>query len=142
MMRLSKNAFQKLAVLSLIVVVSFACKKKAADDPAPTCVAGTGGSTTLVVVLRHHSLLIPSDSVHPDTVWIKYNAVNAGSGYDQRVIGIPGDTSIVVGNLKCGNYFLTASGYDNSISLPVNGGLGIRIEENADTVVSTVPVVE
>jgi hypothetical protein len=141
MMRLKIQMPGKLIFFSLLIISVFACKKKEADEPV-VCTAGTGGSTTLIVELRHHDLLIPNDSVKPDTVWIKYNAVNAGAGYDVRKIGIVGDSNVIFNNLKCGNYFLTASGYDRSIGFDVTGGLGITIAENADTVLATVPVVE
>lgn len=121
--------------------MSFSCKKEKSPD-TPVCVGGTGGSTTLIVKLKHHSLLIPSDSIYPDTVWVKYDAVNAGTGYDERKIGNPGDSTITFNNLKCGQYFLTASGYDRSIGYVVTGGLGITIAENEDTANYTVPVVE
>ena len=137
-----KTFLRKTGMYSFLVLTFLACKKKEAEDPVVTCIAGIGGSTTLIVDLKHHSLLIPSDSLHPDTVWIKYNAVDAGLGYDVQKIGIPGDSTITFNGLKCGNYFLTASGYDNSISMPVNGGLGITIAESSDTVMVTIPVVE
>ena len=140
-MKLSISKGQIVVLLGWLFLASSACKKDKADDAIP-CVGGTGGSTTLLVDLKHHSLQIPSDSVYPDTVWLKYNAVNAGSGYDERKIGNPGDTTITFSNLKCGNYYLIASGYDRSIGFVVHGGLGITIAENEDTVAYTVAVVE
>lgn len=137
-----KNLWLRKSIISGLVLISLvACKKKEAEDPI-VCSAGSGGTSTLVVELRHHALLIPSDSVYPDTVWIKYNAVNAGSGYDIQKIGNSGDSNIIFNNLKCGNYFITASGYDRNISFVVSGGLGITIEENKDSVFTTVAVTE
>jgi hypothetical protein len=140
-MRLKNQRLEKLIFFSLIFISVVACKKKEAEEPV-VCIAGMGGSTTLVVELRHHDLLIPNDSIEPDTVWIKYNAVNAGSGYDIQKIGNIGDSNVVFNNLKCGNYFITASGYDRSIGFDVTGGLGITILENEDSVLAKVPVVE
>ncbi len=133
------------AILGLFLLSMNACKKDKAEEPVTpvtSCVGDSGGTTVLIVDLKHHALQIPNDSVYPDTVWIKYNAVNAGSGFDEEKIGVPGDTTIIFTGLKCGNYYLTASGYDRSIGLTVTGGIGISIAENLDTVAYTVPVVE
>jgi hypothetical protein len=140
-MRLKNHSLKKSIFLGILLISIVACKKKEAVEPE-VCNAGPGGSTTLVVDLKHHALLIPSDSIFPDTVWVKYNAVNAGSGYDIQKIGNTGDSTIVFNNLKCGSYFLTASGYDRSIGFVVTGGLGITIAENVDSVKVSVAVVE
>ena len=84
-MRLTKKTLLYSTVLAFLFLMSFSCKKEKSPDP-PVCVGGTGGSTTLVVTLKHHSLLIPSDSIYPDTVWVKYDAVNAGSGYEGMIL--------------------------------------------------------
>ena len=141
-MRLNPKNILSLTILSLVLLGINACHKKDDTTPTPTCIGGSGGDKTLVVDLKHHTLQIPNDSIYPDTVWVKYNAINAGSGYDIQKVGVSGDTTITFTGLKCGNYFLTASGYDRTIDMVVSGGIKITIADTDGVVKFTVPVTE
>ncbi|MEY4594983.1 MAG: hypothetical protein RIQ47_1393 [Bacteroidota bacterium] len=131
---------QFLAVTSIAVAIScISCK----DDN--DCIGGSGGSLTIVAKLEHHGINIPNDSLQPDTVWVKYNASdwgNAPQGYDMRVIGVFPEDHVHIEGLKCGKYYLYASGWDTSINMEVKGGIPYETEESSGEVVVKIPVVE
>jgi len=109
------------------------------------CVAGTGGSVEVVVKLYHHGRLIPNDSLKPDTVWAKFNVTewkNAPSGYDMMAIGEAGEDHIHLKDLRCGDYFLHAAGWDTTGPYVVTGGLNPTIHESTGEVGVDVPVSE
>lgn len=116
-MKLKTPHFLLLICSSLFFTGS--CKKDS------KCEAGTGGSLTIVAKLKHHGVVIPNDSLYPDTVWVKFSVkdwANPPSGYDLRFIGSPGEDHVHLPGLKCGDYFFYAAGYDTSISQNVMGG--------------------
>ncbi len=103
-----------------------ACKK---DN---TCEAGSGGSLTLIAKLKHHGSIIPNDSLRPDTVWIKYNAQDwsgAPSGANAMYIGEFPEDHVHISGLKCGDYYLYASGWDTSTNEVVTGGRAFSTED-------------
>jgi hypothetical protein len=122
------------------VVFSFnACK----DDD--TCKAGTGGNLSIVAKLAHHGMVIPNDSLQPDTVWVKFNAsewANAPTGYDMRVIGEFPEDHVHIDGLQCGKYYLYGSGFDTSINMVVKGGKPIDTDQKDGELVTTIAVTE
>ena len=100
--------------------IFISCKKET------KCVAGSGGDISIVARLRHHGVLIPNDSLRPDTVWVKFNATtwsNPPSGYNLRFIGEAGEDHVHVTGLTCGDYFFYGAGYDTTIGQKVTGGI-------------------
>lgn len=122
------NSIKATAGIISLALLSFsACKK---DNK---CDAGSGGNLSLAATLKHHGSVIPNDSLRPDTVWIKYNAQdwnNAPSGSDAMFIGEYPEDHVHITGLKCGDYYLYASGWDNSISMEVKGGRAFSTEND------------
>ncbi|REJ81401.1 MAG: hypothetical protein DWQ44_10160 [Bacteroidetes bacterium] len=122
---------RNLGVLSIIGASIFflslsSCKKE------NKCEAGSGGGVNVTARLLHHDVLIPNDSLRPDTVWIKYNAIDwasAPSGYDARFIGEFGEDHVHINGLKCGDYYFYASGWDSNISEVVRGGRSLSFNQ-------------
>ncbi len=116
-----------LLLILIMVVFNTACKK---DNK---CEAGSGGALTLIAKLKHHAVIIPNDSLRPDTVWIRYNAQDwssAPSGADAMLVGEFPEDHIHISGLKCGDYYLYASGWDASISQIVTGGRAFSTENS------------
>lgn len=113
----------------LAAVFLFGCKK-----------AGTGGKASVVVSLKHHGKPIPGTSVHPDTVFVKFNAeelpgTKAGD-FDTYFVSNAGDERIELKGLKKGKYYLFGIGWDTDINQRVTGGMAIKIkwsERNKET---------
>lgn len=121
------------------IAIGTSCKK---DNK---CEAGSGGSLTLVVQLRHHNALIVNDSLRPDTVWVKYNAKDwsgAPSGADAVFIGEFPEDHVHISGLKCGDYYLFGSGWDNSVSEIVKGGRAFSTENDSGEESVTIAVTE
>lgn len=117
----------------------FSCKKE------NKCTAGSGGALSMVVYLKHHGVTIPNDSLRPDTVWVLYNATEwkgAPVGYSARIIGEAGENHVHVPNLKCGDYYLYASGWDTSITKNVIGGIPVSTDKESGELEVSVPVSE
>ena len=133
-----------------IVFASFSGCKDDKDDPQPQpppvteCVGGTGGNLTLIARTVHHTRAIKGCKVY-----IKYNTNlfpgEVTSVYDDS-LQIPADT--VEGafmNLKCGKYFLYATGIDSVLdpaSWIVKGGIPFSTQLDSGTVNVTVYVTE
>ena len=123
-----------LYLTSIFLLLSaFSCKKKSS--------AGFGGNATLNVTGQHHGVTI--DSL---TVYIKFNTSEAPADatYDAHFTVThfgPQNSYAIINNLKAGNYYLYAEGWDPSISNSVKGGIPYTIE-NETTYSVTVPVTE
>ena len=81
-----------------------------------------------------------------DTVYIKYNAQeypgSNPSAYDATFIGDwPGDY-VRVPNLKCGNYFIYAAGYESGHAYRVAGGIPFSTDQKDGEKSITIPVSE
>jgi hypothetical protein len=114
--------------LAFFILSGTSCKK---DNK---CDAGSGGSLTLITQLKHHGSVIINDSLRPDTVWIKYNAKDwsgAPSGANAMFIGEYPEDHVHISGLKCGDYYLFASGWDASSSEIVKGGRAYSTEDNS-----------
>lgn len=113
----------------LIVFMSFisilSCRKE-------ETLAGKGGNATLTITPQHHGLNIANSKVY-----IKYNAKNTPSFYDDSVQtsmqnGIP---TAVFTQLTKGDYYIYGIGIDTSIMQSVKGGIPYTIEnESAQTI--------
>jgi len=98
------------------------------------CDAGLGGNLTLVSQLKHHGSIIINDSLRPDTVWIKFNVKDwsgAPNGADAMFIGEYPEDHVHISGLKCGDYYLYASGWDTGISKVVIGGRAFSTEDDS-----------
>jgi hypothetical protein len=129
--------------LMLLSVLSLGCSKK--DETL--CVAGEGGSCDLILFPQHHDDPILSQENYLDSVFIKFNTKefpgDDKSKYDLIIVGNVGDDNILVKGLKCGNYFIYMTGYDQSISERVKGGIPYYISEDFSGVKNVVvPVTE
>ena len=91
-----------------------------------TCSSGTGGSLTFVVLPQHHGAPIHSQGNYRDTVMVKFNTQEfpgaSPSLYDLIVVGDSGEDHVHIDGLKCGDYYLFATGFDTTISERVFGG--------------------
>jgi hypothetical protein len=120
-----------IAIMLAAMVAITACKKE-----------GTGGSTTVATIVKHHEKLIPGA-----TIYVKYGAKESPgadvSVYDEsRVADAAGHAHFE--NLRRGDYFFYAVGYDSTINEVVKGGIPVEIKrkdknEHIDVIV---PVVE
>lgn len=125
---------KKLFCCLLFSLFLFSCSKE-----------GPGGNTTIQGVVRHHDVPIPGAVAYikydvkefPGTNIADYDAsVNADENAYYKFI-----------DLKKGNYFLFAVGFDtskvyNSQNLLVKGGIPIKIKKKTETVETDIPVKE
>lgn len=115
--------------LMLLSVLSLGCSKK--DETL--CVASEGGSCDLILFPQHHEEPIISQPNYLDSAFIKFNTRefpgDDKSKYDLIVVGDLGSDKVIIENLKCGNYFIYMTGYDQSISERVKGGIPFTISE-------------
>lgn len=136
-----------LSVLTFAFIAFSGCKKDKKDEPqpvVPACVGGTGGNLKLIARTVHHTRAIKGCKVY-----IKYNTNSfpgeVTSVYDDS-LQIPADT--VEGafeNLKCGKYFLYATGIDSLLDPStwiVKGGIPFSTELDSGVVNVTVYVTE
>jgi hypothetical protein len=112
-----------LVFISFISILS--CRKE-------ETLAGKGGNATLTITPQHHGLNIANSKVY-----IKYNAKNTPSFYDDSVQtsmqnGIP---TAVFTQLTKGDYYIYGIGIDTNIKQTVKGGIPYTIEnETAQTI--------
>lgn len=128
-----KNAWKFLPVVLILTFPS--CKKDTCSKENP----GTGGKCTVSGTVKHHSEPIPYSRV-----FIEYGATEFPgtdtTKYDSKVTS-DADANYSISDLMPGNYYLYGVGFDNDISLPVTGGIGITICDES-TLSSDVPVTE
>lgn len=118
-----------LITLSISCISALAitgCSKSSSDH------AGKGGSAMLTVQLQHHAI---AKNLENGTVYIKYDSKDVPTDgiYDDSAKCSPVDTTqtAIFSNLKNGNYFLYAKGFDTSIYKPVFGGGAYTITQQA-----------
>jgi hypothetical protein len=132
-----KNLFSIFSLFCVIVALSaVSCKKKANSVPPIVDTAGKGGTTTLIVLPQHHNI---SKNINTCEVYIKYNAQNTPSAYDDSTACTfaNGVVTCQFTNLKNGDYYLYGRGYDTSVQRVVGGGLYSPIsKQSAITTVS------
>lgn len=102
-------------MLVIFVAVCVSCKKN-----------DTGGKATVNITATHHGKKIPFTNVY-----IKYGAKEF-PGFDPSSYNTS-QTSDTEANtsfkdLRYGDYYFYAVGYDSAISAPVRGGIGVSIK--------------
>ncbi len=89
--------------------------------------AGLNGNATIVAFPKHHG-----KAIYGATVYVKFNTKDSpgssSSSYDATFIGEAKEDHVHLEELKQGNYYVFAVGYDSAIRLPVYGGQAITIK--------------
>lgn len=125
-----------IALLSMSAMLMFtACER---DDKQTVTVGGKGGNATLKVTPQHHG-----DNIDSCTIYIKYNAQDKPSTYDEEVKCVMenGRPVATFTNLNKGNYYIFGKGWDPGIEQEVEGGIPYTITEETTKEI-TVPVTE
>ncbi len=119
-------------VLAITVIAFTSCERKGIN------LAGKGGNATLKVTPQHHG-----ENIDSCTIFIKYNAQDKPSEYDDQTICIMenGKPVATFSELKKGEYYIYGRGWDADIEQEVVGGIPYKIEEET-TLNITVPVTE
>src|ERR1051325_2311460 len=116
-----KNLLLAVACLLSSVFCLVSCTKE-----------GTGGKASIKGMVMHHDKMIPGA-----TVYIKYGVKESpGSNvqyYDDHVAA-DGSGNYQFVDLKKGNYYLFAVGFDSSITQTVTGGIPAVIKRKTETV--------
>ena len=125
-----KTTQLSLIALSIIMFIVFtACKKE-----------GIGGKAKITGKVLHHETPIPNA-----IVYIKYGAKESagidGANYDESV-NADTNANFEFANLQKGDYYLYATGYDNTISANVRGGNPVEIKKKTENKTNNVQVVE
>ena len=136
-------------ILTFVVISVFTSCTKDNDTDGNNCIADTGGSLTLVVYPRHHGASIWSHGNYRDTVYVKFNTqVFPGTNplkYDLALAGDSGEDHVHVEGMKCGDYYIYATGWDTTLAPPdtiVRGGIPYSTEAAYGEIIINVPVVE
>jgi hypothetical protein len=107
----TKNIF----VACLFLIAAYSCKKNS-----------QGGSATITANVSHHGT-----PINAPTVYVKFGAKEQPSdptnNYDLKVEG-KHDNHIHVKEMRYGNYYLFATGFDSTIMKPVSGGTAVKIK--------------
>ena len=101
---------------------------------------GPGGKATIKGTVKHHSISIPNA-----LVYIKYGATESpGSNvtYYDASANADANANYEFNDLRKGNYYLFAVGFDSSIVKTVTGGVPTEIKSKTETVEMNVPVTE
>lgn len=120
------NGFIGFSIISLLAISS--CYKE-----------GNGGKSSVNGYVAHHSHPIPNA-----IVYIKYGAVEfPGTDVAKYNASVTADGSAhyEIKDLRKGDYYLYAVGYDNSIMETVTGGIGVKLKYNKVTS-ADIPVTE
>jgi hypothetical protein len=147
---MKKNKFVTTLVIACCTFALWtACKKN--PDPAPTpsapaCVAGHGGKVTFVVFPEHHGKPIFSHTNYLDSVYVKYNSTEYPAtglkGFDTVFVGEVGEEHVHLVGMKCGQYYLYATGLDTTIHMRVKGGIPFKTDSTKGEIDINVPVTE
>ncbi|TAL61262.1 MAG: carboxypeptidase regulatory-like domain-containing protein [Bacteroidetes bacterium] len=101
---------------------------------------GTGGKATIQGMVKHHSDPIPGA-----VIYIKYGAEESPGTdityYDASATG-DANAHYEFSDLKKGDYYLFAVGFDSNIVQTVIGGIPVEIKSKTETVTADVPVTE
>lgn len=114
-----------------ICIVSFsACKKE-----------GIGGKASVNGHVQHHGKAIPNA-----IVYIKYGATELpgtnASDYDNSTMASASDAHYEFEELRKGDYYLYATGYDSACVCTVEGGTSIQIKDKTGEVEAMIAVTE
>ena len=119
----------------LLLIIS--CKQDKKDG------GGKGGSATLVINPQHHTV---AKNIINGKVFIRYNTLDAPTSgvYDDSAACTNHDSLLsgTITNLKNGNYYLFATGFDTSVNQYVKGGVPYTISAQSTTLTVNLPVSE
>lgn len=106
------------------------------------CKEGLDGKATVTAAIRHHN-----EPIYGATVYIKFNTKEQPASlndYDASFTAAPGDSAVVIDNLRCGDYYFFSTGFDPNINLPVKGGTPytIRYGDRKQQINIEIPVTE
>ena len=106
------------------------------------CKEGLNGDAKVTAIIEHHEA-----AIYGATVYIKYNANEQPasiSDYDASFTAAPGDSVIVIDNMKCGDYYFFSTGFDPAINQEVKGGTPytIRYGDRKQAIDVKIPVTE
>lgn len=99
-------------------IVFSSCKKE-----------GTGGQATIAAFPKHHEKPIKGATVYLKFGTKELPGKNA-SDYDLTIAGEADEDHIHIEELKWGDYYLYAVGYDSSIAKAVAGGVPVTIKRS------------
>ena len=106
--------FTTILLLSTVGITS--CKKN-----------DTGGKASLHVMVYHHSTPI----INP-VIYVKFGTQSKPGdpivNYDLKVEGEVGENHVHIEDLRMGEYYLYAIGYDSIAKMPVAGGIAAKIK--------------
>lgn len=129
-----RNRF--ILCLSLIISIFF----------IPGCSKKEDYNVTIVAFPKHHGMPIVSDSLYPDSAFIKFNATNSPGtspgDFDRIVVGEANEQHVHIEGLKRGKYFIFMTGFDTVISARVTGGIPYEITQTSGEIDLDIPVTE
>lgn len=120
-----------------ILLLTISCKPDKKEG------GGKGGSATLVIYPQHHTV---AKNIINGKVFIRYNTLDAPTSgvYDDSATCTNHDSLLsgTIINLKNGNYYLFATGFDTSVNQYVKGGVPYTISAQSTTLTVNLPVSE
>jgi hypothetical protein len=122
---------KKLVLILSVSLLATFCKK-----------GDTGGNANITAYVTHHG-----KAINLPTVYVKFDAKDLPkdptTNYDLKLEGVH-ENHVHIKDLRYGNYYLYAVGYDSSIMLPVTGGIPVTIKwkERRSEKEVTIPVTE
>ncbi len=125
-----KNISKTILLTVLTSTILFSCKK-----------GDIGGKAEIHAKVSHSGT-----PIYASTMYVKFDADEQPSDptndYDLKVEGEPTDNHVHIEELRYGKYYLYAVGYDSTISMPVTGGVAVKIKwsERKETIEVDVPV--
>jgi hypothetical protein len=132
-------------ILTLLGIIAGCEKNNNNDEDKPICVGGKGGSVSLIASLQHHGKPIISRDSYPDTVYVKFNTLEYPGSlqkFDTLVVAETGEDHVHISGLRCGKYFVFATGFDTTINQRVRGGVPVQFSVASGEVPVVVPVSE
>jgi hypothetical protein len=115
-------------------------KRKIIALPAPAA-----SNLTIVASPKHHAIPIPNKAGYLDTVYLKFNTQEMPAtlaDYDTLFVGEAGESHVHLEGLKCGSYYIFATGYDTTINARVRGGIPYSTDQNEGEIDLAIPVTE
>lgn len=102
---------------------------------------GLGGDNTVIAYPKHHNTPIKGA-----TVYVKFDAIDfpgaASSNYDATFIGEPNEDHVHIEELKKGDYYFYAVGFDSTIMQTVVGGLHVDLKDKSGETTVDIAVTE
>lgn len=110
-----KKIFFSTFLIAALLVICISCKK-----------SNTGGNASIAAYTVHHGT-----PINFPTVYVKFGAkekpADPTSDYDLKLVGIH-ENHVHIEELRYGNYYLFATGFDSSIMMPVSGGVPVKLK--------------